>query len=187
MSTNWLNDFLSALFQLLWSFFDDGGRHIARGAATKHFRATAQVWIASPAARNDDSHYRVNSRQAEGLSGNGRPKISGEGRRMTQAAEVAAENQRMRGRKPKAPQYYKFNAALNVRPPFFELANEARLQACGSLLAEPGWPDGYARLPRHPGDFRTIASRHCLCLTRSSAGRRGTSKTSADCGLSHPR
>ena len=56
----------------------------------------------------------------------------------------------MRERKPKAPQYYEFNAALNVRPPFFELANEAQLQACGSVLAEPGWPDGYARLPRHP-------------------------------------
>ncbi|ULO25002.1 DUF1629 domain-containing protein [Methylocystis sp. SB2] len=70
---------------------------------------------------------------------------------MTQAAaEIAAETRRMRGRKPKAPQYYKFNAALNVRPPYFKLANEARLQECGSLLAELGWPDGYARLPRHP-------------------------------------
>jgi len=70
---------------------------------------------------------------------------------MTQAAaEVPAETRRMRERKPKAPQYYEFNAALNVRPPFFELANEAQLQACGSVLAEPGWPDGYARLPRHP-------------------------------------
>jgi hypothetical protein len=67
-----------------------------------------------------------------------------------QAAGVAAENQRMRGRKPKAPQYYEFDAALNVRPPFFKLANEARLQECGSLLAEPAWPDGYAQLPRHP-------------------------------------
>lgn len=56
----------------------------------------------------------------------------------------------MRGRKPKAPQYYEFDAALNVRPPFFKLANKERLQACSSLLAEPGWPDGYARLPRHP-------------------------------------
>lgn len=56
----------------------------------------------------------------------------------------------MAARKPKAPQYYNFNAALNVRPPFFEIANKERLQECGSLLAEPGWPDGYARLPRHP-------------------------------------
>lgn len=70
---------------------------------------------------------------------------------MTQsAAEVPAETRRMRGRKPKAPQYYRFSAALTDRPPFFELANEERLQACGSLLAEPGWPDGYAQLPRHP-------------------------------------
>lgn len=69
---------------------------------------------------------------------------------MMQAAEVAAENQRMRGRKPKAPQYYEFYAALNVRPPFFELANEARLQECGSLPAEPSWRDSYARLPHHP-------------------------------------
>jgi hypothetical protein len=35
-----------------------------------------------------------------------------------QAAEVAAEIRRMRGRKPKAPQNYEFDAALNVRPPF---------------------------------------------------------------------
>jgi hypothetical protein len=69
---------------------------------------------------------------------------------MQAAAEIASETRRMRGRKPKAPQYYEFDAALNVRPPFFKLANEARLQECGSLLAEPGWPDGYARLPRHP-------------------------------------
>lgn len=69
---------------------------------------------------------------------------------MTQAAEGAVENRRLRGRKPKAPQYYSFDAALNVRPPFFKLANAERLQACGSLLAEPAWPDGYARLPRHP-------------------------------------
>jgi hypothetical protein len=69
---------------------------------------------------------------------------------MTQAAEIAAETRRIRGRKPKAPQYYRFDAALTDRPPFFKLANRERLQACGSLLAEPGWPDGYARLTRHP-------------------------------------
>jgi len=69
---------------------------------------------------------------------------------MQAGAEVAAESRRMRGRKPKAPQYYEFYATLNVRSPFFKLANRERLQACGSLLAEPGWPDGYARLPRHP-------------------------------------
>ncbi|PPC92516.1 MAG: hypothetical protein CTY36_13475 [Methylocystis sp.] len=70
---------------------------------------------------------------------------------MTQSAtEIAAETRRMRGRKAKAPQYYRFSAALTVRPPFFELANRERLQACGSLLAKPGWPDGYAQLPRHP-------------------------------------
>ncbi|HEY8214005.1 MAG TPA: DUF1629 domain-containing protein [Methylocystis sp.] len=71
---------------------------------------------------------------------------------MTQSvAEIAAENRRMRGRKPKAPQYYRFDAALNVRPPFFKIASEGRLEAhAGSLLAHPAWPDGYARLPRHP-------------------------------------
>ncbi|AZG75280.1 imm11 family protein [Methylocystis rosea] len=69
---------------------------------------------------------------------------------MMQAAEVSAETRRMRGRKPKAPQFYRFDAALTDRPPFFKLANRERLQACGSLLAEPGWPDGYARLTRHP-------------------------------------
>jgi hypothetical protein len=63
---------------------------------------------------------------------------------MIQAAEVAAESRRLRGRKPKAPQYYRFRAALTVRPPFFELANEERMQAPGSPLAEPGWRDGYA-------------------------------------------
>jgi hypothetical protein len=34
---------------------------------------------------------------------------------MQAAAEGAAESRRMRGRKPKAPRYYEFNAALNVR------------------------------------------------------------------------
>jgi hypothetical protein len=43
-------------FSIVWSIFDDGGRHIARSAA-KHSRATARRRIA--AARNDDSHYRV--------------------------------------------------------------------------------------------------------------------------------
>jgi hypothetical protein len=69
---------------------------------------------------------------------------------MTQAAEGAVETRRMRVRKTKAPQYYRFSAALTDCPPFFELANKERLQACGSLLAEPSWPDGYAQLPRHP-------------------------------------
>ena len=36
---------------------------------------------------------------------------------MQAAAETAAESRRMRGRKPKAPQYYEFDAALNVRLP----------------------------------------------------------------------
>ena len=67
-----------------------------------------------------------------------------------QAAEVPAETRRLRGQKPKAPQYYRFRAALTDRPPFFELANRERLQACGSILAHPAWPDGYERLPRHP-------------------------------------
>jgi hypothetical protein len=35
MSTNWLNEGVWALFQLLWSIFDDGGRHIARNAAMR--------------------------------------------------------------------------------------------------------------------------------------------------------
>lgn len=60
------------------------------------------------------------------------------------------ERRPMAVRKPKAPQYYEFDAALNVRPPFFKIANKDRLQDSGSLLAKPAWPDGYARLPRHP-------------------------------------
>ena len=73
---------------------------------------------------------------------------------MQAAAEIAAETVRMRGRKPKAPQYYEFNAALNVRPPFFKIVSGGRLEShAGSLLAEPAWPDGYARLPRHPWRF----------------------------------
>ncbi len=61
---------------------------------------------------------------------------------MTQsAAEVPAETRRMRGRKPKAPQYYRFSAALTDRPPFFKLANEARLQECG--LNRPGFAGGH--------------------------------------------
>jgi hypothetical protein len=66
----------------------------------------------------------------------------------------AGEEFRARGRwRRRNPQDYRFGAALTVRPPFFELANEERLQACGSLLAEPGWPDDYARLPRRTWRF----------------------------------
>jgi len=37
---------------------------------------------------------------------------------MQSAAEIAAKSRRMRGRKRKAPQYYRFSAALNDRPHF---------------------------------------------------------------------
>lgn len=68
---------------------------------------------------------------------------------MQATAKIAAETRRMRGRKPKELRNHKFNAALNVLPPFFKIANEAQLQACGPLLAGPAWPDGYTQLLRH--------------------------------------
>lgn len=61
---------------------------------------------------------------------------------MQAAAEIASETQRMRGRKPKAPQYYEFDAALNVRPPFFKLVNnkrEFRNTALASLSPVSNW------------------------------------------------
>lgn len=87
---------------------------------------------------------------------------------MTQsAAEGAAETRRMRGRKPKAPQYCSFDAVLNVRPPFFKLANRERLRECDSLLAEPGWPDGAVKNEGSAStDLSNITATRCAHLPR---------------------
>jgi hypothetical protein len=66
-----------------------------------------------------------------------------------QAAEVAAEIRRMRGRKPKSPQNYEFDAALNVRPPFssWRIGNACR----HAVRCSPNLAGGMVtRLPRHP-------------------------------------
>ena len=96
---------------------------------------------------------------------------------MQAAAEGAAETQRVRGQSRRR---------LNI-------TNSTRRSMCGRLPSSLRMKRGCRHAVRCspslagrmamrgcrviPGAFRTIASRHCSCSTRSSVGRRATSNS----------